>query len=326
MTPIRTLRVRAKSALSVACCMAALVMCGGSLAIHPSHSPVDESVDTHPSAFAALFSAPLPTITSDEESETPAERPSLRDYTLAAVRDDGAAVPRLFLARVPAALRTLDSPEARKDTFVKVLLPLILAENERIMSERKHLLQLRDSLDAGVPLTEPDRAWLSEVADTYEVQSDNEDSARVVNELVRRVDTVPPSLALGQAALETGWGTSAAARGQALFGQMVFSDDGEHAEVRRFERLAHAVRAYELNLNTHKAYARFRAQRAALRAKHQPLNGYTLALTLVRYSERKMDYVRDVRGLIRANKLQPFDAARLDNDGPQLAADNGRDG
>jgi len=103
-----------------------------------------------------------------------------------------------------------------------------------------------------------------------------------------------------------------------MFGQMIFSDDGERAEVRRFERLAHAVRAYELNLNTHKAYARFRAQRAAMRGQDKPLNGFQLALTLVRYSERKMDYVKDVRGLIRANKLQPLDAARLDG-GPQLA-------
>jgi Bax protein len=238
---------------------------------------------------------------------------------LNAVRDDGAAVPRLFLAHVPAKLRTTDSAATRKDTFVKVLLPLILAENERILTERKRLLRVQDGLLAGAPLSEAERAWLEGVADRYEVEYDEDAPADVVELLVERIDVVPPSLAIGQAALETGWGTSAAARGQAMFGQMIFSDDGERAAVRRFERLAHAVRAYELNLNTHKAYARFRTRRADMRQHQQALNGYQLALTLVRYSERKMDYVKDVRGLIKANKLAPLDAARLD-DGPQLAA------
>lgn len=315
MTPIRTLRVRAKSALSVTFCMAALLLCGGSLPDRPTNN---DGGERHPSVFAALFSAPLPPITTDEDSEPPADGPDVREFTLDAVRDDGAAVPRVFLARVPATLRTMDSPEARKEEFVKVLLPLILAENERILSDRKHLLRLRDGIAAGAPLAEADRTWLRDLAEEYEVEYDDQDSVGVMDELALRVDVVPPSLAIGQAALETGWGTSAAARGQAMFGQMVFSDDGEHAEVRRFERLAHAVEAYEHNLNTHHAYERFRMQRSVMRSKHRPLSGYDLAITLVRYSERKMDYVRDVRGLIRANKLQPFDTARLD-DSPQLA-------
>lgn len=316
MTPIRTLCVRAKSALSVTCCVAALLLCGGSL---PDQSTNSDGGERHPSVFAALFSGPLPAITPDAQPDTPADRAAdLGEFTLDAIRDDGAAVPRVFLARVPATLRTIDSPEERKEAFVKVLLPLILAENERIIADRKHLVRLREGIDAGVPLAEADRTWLHGLADEYEIEYDDEDPAGVIGELTRRVDVVPPSLAIGQAALETGWGTSAAARGQAMFGQMVFSDDGERAEVRRFERLAHAVQAYEHNLNTHRAYERFRAQRAALRAKHRPPDGYDLALTLVRYSERKMDYVRDVRGLIRANKLQPFDTARLD-DSPQLA-------
>lgn len=318
MTPVRTLFVRAKSALSLACCAAAVLLCGSSLADRSHTTTVESAGARQQTAFAALFTAPLPGLVPDEDSPVAADRPSLDEYTLDAVRDDGAAVPRLFLARVPATLRTLDSAEERKETFVKVLLPLVLAENERIMSERKHLVRLRDALEAGVPLAEADQAWLRGLADEYEVEPDEADPAGTVKLLVERVDVVPPSLAIGQAALETGWGTSAAARGQALFGQMVFSDDGERAEVRRFARLAHAVQAYELNLNTHKAYQRFRTQRGALRAKHAPLNGYQLALTLVRYSERKMDYVRDVRGIIRANKLQFLDAARLD-DSPQLA-------
>lgn len=309
MTPVGSLRVRTKFALRFGCCTLAVLLCGSSFAERPSAGL------TASQQLAALFSGPLP----EEQAPAAHDGQGPSSYTLDAVRDDGAAVPRMFLARVPADLRTVDSPEMRKERFVKILLPLILAENERILSVRKHLLQLQESVKVKAPLTVADHAWLQALAERFEVDYDEAALAHTVDLLVQRVDVVPPSLAIGQAALETGWGTSAAARGQAMFGQMIFYDDGERAEVRRFERLAHAVRAYELNLNTHRAYARFRAQRAAMRAKHRELNGYELALTLIKYSERKMDYVKAVRGLIHANKLQPLDTARLD-DGPQIAS------
>lgn len=317
MTPATPRHWRAKGVLRIASCAVAVLLCGSSFADRPPQGAANADDDAPHSAFRTLFSAPLPALGPDSAQAAITDGPAWDDYTLEAVRDDGAAVPRLFLARVPADLPRLDSPEARKDAFVKMLLPLILAENERVSAERKHLLTLRDSVAAGGSLSGDDKAWLDDLAARYEV-ADDDDAAVVIARLERRVDIVPPSLAIGQAALETGWGTSAAARGQAMFGQMVFSDDGERAEVRRFERIAHAVRAYEHNLNTHRAYERFRARRAAAREQHVPLNGYQLALTLIRYSERKMDYVRDVRGIIKANKLQPLDAARLD-DAPQLA-------
>lgn len=319
MTPAVSRRLRVKGALQIAGCAVAVFLGGSSLADRPPQGAADLAGALSRTTFGVLFSAPLPPAASDRDGQTTAEDQAMwDDYTLAAIRDDGAAVPRLFLARVPADLPRLDSPEERKDAFVKMLLPLILAENERVLAQRQRLMAFRDELDAGAPLSPPERAWVEELADRYEVAYDDDHLARVIGHLVRRVDVVPPSLAIGQAALETGWGTSQAARGQAMFGQMVFSDDGERAEVRRFERLAHAVRAYEHNLNTHRAYGLFRARRAAARARQAPLNGYDLAQTLVRYSERKLDYVRDVRGIIRANKLQPLDSARLD-DGPQLA-------
>jgi Bax protein len=318
MTPATPRYWRANGVLRIASCAAAVLLCGSSFADRPPAGVAHLDNDAPRSTFSVLFSAPLPALGPDDAQAAITDRAAWGEYTLAAVRDDGAAVPRLFLAHVPADLPRLDSPEARKNAFVKMLLPLILAENERILAERKHLLALGDGVAAGGSLRRVDQSWLEEMADRYEVPYDPADPAAVIARLERRVDIVPPSLAIGQAALETGWGTSAAARGQAMFGQMVFSDDGERAEVRRFERLAHAVRAYEHNLNTHHAYERFRARRAFARERQVPLNGYELALTLIRYSERKMDYVRDVRGIIKANKLQPLDAARLD-DGPQLA-------
>ena len=115
-----------------------------------------------------------------------------------------------------------------------------------------------------------------------------------------------------QAALESGWGTSRGAqRSASPFGQMVFLDN-DRSKIRPFEELAHSVEAYANNLNTHKAYARFRLKRAEQRARGATPDGYDLAQTLSAYSERKSDYVRDVRGIIKANKLQKLDKAQLE--------------
>lgn len=232
-----------------------------------------------------------------------------RGYTLDGVRTAEVDVPRLFAARLPPDLPELDAIDLRKQVFVKLMLPLILAENERILADRERILKLRDQMGLGESLERTDIAWLEAVADRYGVRFRLPDS---FTELVRRVDAVPPSLAIGQAALETGWGTSAVAqRSHALFGQMVLLADGDTLAVRRFAHLAHAVEAYALNLNTHRAYNRFRGKRADMRNKGQIPDGYELTLALGGYSERKSDYVRDVRGIIRSNRLRPLDVARL---------------
>ena len=233
-----------------------------------------------------------------------------RGYTLDAVRKEGEAVPRVFLAQLPRDLPTLLSPDFRKTVFIKMMLPLVLAENERIRKDRVRALQIREDLENDMDVAAEELAWLARLSERYGVDDGN------LDELFRRVDVISPSLALAQAALETGWGTSSVAqRGHAMFGQMVFrvaSDGGIEASVKMFRDLAAAVEAYAHNLNTHRAYAEFRHARAQMRENGRAPDGYELALHLVRYSERKEDYVQAVRGLIRVNNLQPFDHARLD--------------
>lgn len=266
--------------------------------------------------FAALFTRPSVPAPPPVEKGAVAlfEHFTERGYTLDGVRESRVDVPRLYAARLPRDLPELESIDQRKQVFVKMLLPLVLAENERILGERQRLRRLRDRSEAGLPIAAAEMAWLESLAERYGVALTTH---YFYAEMLRRVDAVPPSLALGQAALETGWGTSnVAQKGHAMFGQM----DSEGEYVRRFNHLAHGVEAYALNLNTHRAYRQFRAKRAAQRAESHKLDGYDLALTLVRYSERKMDYVRAVRGIIRANRLQPLDEARLD-DG-ELASGN----
>jgi Bax protein len=233
---------------------------------------------------------------------------TMRGYTLEAVRNEGEAVPRVFLAQLPRDLPALQSPDFRKAVFIKMMLPLVLAENERIRQDRARAREIRGLIEDGLPTTTEQLAWLSDLASRYGVDDGN------LDELFRRVDVVPPALALAQAALETGWGTSSVAqRGHAMFGQMVFKIDanGTEATVKTFSNLGAAVEAYAYNLNTHRAYGDFRKVRAHMRGTGRVIDGYELSVHLVRYSERKLDYVQAVRGLIRVNNLQPFDRARL---------------
>jgi len=231
----------------------------------------------------------------------------LRSYVLDAVRDDGEFVPRLLLERLPTTLARLETGELRKRLFIKALLPALLAENERITELRFRLIDLMSATDAGHMLLGSELSWLRDLAESYGVEIDD------LNELLRRVDAVPPSLALAQAALESGWGASRSAQqSHSLFGHMMFTS-GElgRAAVQPFVNLAEAITAYVHNLNTHRAYAQFRERRARQRMAGQAPDGHELAGDLLRYSERGGDYIRNVRLLIRTNRLDPFDRARL---------------
>lgn len=230
----------------------------------------------------------------------------LRAYPLDAVREGEVAVPRLLLERLPQTLRETEAGELRKRLFIKSMLPVLLAENERVSERRARLVDLIEAQRAGLRLLGSERAWLEEMATRYGVEPDDEE------ELLLRVDAVPPSLALAQAALESGWGTSRGAqKAHSMFGHMAVAADPSRSAVRQFESMPEAVAAYVHNLNTHRAYAPFRETRARQRARNLPVDGHELAGALLRYSERGDSYIRDVRALIRANRLDDFDRARL---------------
>lgn len=239
----------------------------------------------------------------------------LQPIDLDEVRDGQADVPRQFLDTLPSDLQSLPPSDERKASFVKVLLPLLLKANEQIREDRARLLALASDLGAGnMDLGDGDRAWLEDLADRYGTSATN------IGELKRRVDVVPPSLAIAQAAEETGWGQARAAHTRnALFGEMTVAANGR-VQVRAFDGLEQAVQAYVANLNGHRAYAALRGVRADLRRRSREPSGYAMAAGLHRYSERGQDYVRTIRGLIKSNNLDDFDQARLNANG---LADNG---
>lgn len=237
-------------------------------------------------------------------------------YQLESVISGENAVPRLFLASLPGDMAGLRETQVRKDLFIKTVLPLILQVNEGILAERRRLEAIQEALAAGAGIAADDRAWLRTQGELYGVDADDLDG------LMKRLDAVPPSLALAQAAEETGWGTSRFVRnGNALFGQYAFGEDGmmiplrrdddKSIAVRSFPTLLESVRAYVLNLNTHWAYRRYREARAKLRAKGKRVDGYSLASTLTRYSARGEDYTRTLRSIIAANEFLRLDRLRL---------------
>jgi Bax protein len=236
-------------------------------------------------------------------------------YKLDAVREHG-QVPRVFMANLPPDLSGIRAVERRKVMFIKTALPLILHVNELIQHDRQRIEALHALSVAGVAIEAEDTAWLKAKAGEYGLDGVDFDA------LLRRVDFVPPSLALAQSAEESGWGTSRfAVEGNALFGQRIWRDsdgivphrraEGERFRVAAFDHLIDGVKSYARNLNSHAAYAAFRAARAAQRRSHGMLDGYELAGALSRYSERGAAYVRSIRTIIRANALDVFDRAQL---------------
>ena len=220
------------------------------------------------------------------------------------------SVPRVVLAQLPSDIHTLQSLDQRRELFIATLLPILLTANERIEAQRGRLQDLVQRAEAGESLGEGDQAWLADLARQFKIERSDFD------ELLLRVDIIPPSLALAQAAIESGWGSSIGARQMhSPFGHMtnVVREGADGPDIRRFATLSEAVNAYIDNLNTNRAYARFRATRAGMRRNGGELDVDTLLGHLVRYSERGADYIRGVRTLIRANDLRALDGARLAN-------------
>ena len=249
---------------------------------------------------------------------------------LAGVRE----LPRLYITNIPPRWRDKTSKEldvvTKKRIFFRLIGPLALHSNELIQADRDRLLLIIKKLRAETPVSSDDQTFLRETAAVYKVierEADLTDHS-LHDKLLRRVDTLPPSLVLAQAAEESGWGTSRfAAAGNALFGMWTWDGKGVmplqqrselgNYKIASFETPLQSVIAYMHNLNTHQAYRALRVRRAELRKADTKVTGWELAKTLIKYSERGQKYVDSLHSLIKGNKLQPTDDAYL-GDGPTI--------
>ena len=237
-------------------------------------------------------------------------------YDLDTVKTGATQVPRLFLASLPSDMEKVREAKVRKAIFFKTVLPLVLQVNEEILTDRRRLWELTVRTKKGEHLVAVDRLWLIVLAERYKVRRGD------LAKLIRRIDIIPPSLALAQAAAESGWGTSRFSKeANAIFGEWTFAaaeglvprdrDAGKTHRVRAFKSLLHSVRAYSRNLNTHRAYRGYRNMRQQMRHKGDPVEGRRLVDTLTSYSERGDEYVKTLRSIMVINKLSALDDARL---------------
>lgn len=241
---------------------------------------------------------------------------SALNISLSDIRNGAAEVPAFFVSRFASDLGALRSAKLRKRVFIKTVLPLILQANTEVARERRKMDAILHGAASGREIDAGQRRFLQQLSAKYGVDYGDWRKLRL------RVDEVPVSLALAQGAEESGWGTSRFARqGNAVFGQRTFTrgrgivpmerEAGEKYEVLRFGALLTSVRAYVWNLNTHFAYADFRAARAECRTGGEKPDSMSLIATLKRYSERGDAYIETIRTIIRVNRLRQFDNSRL---------------
>jgi len=240
------------------------------------------------------------------------------------------SVPPLVLSQLPADFAKALQPRKRRELFLRALLPIVLIENRRLHEQRELAAWL---LEGELPATgSPLRIWLSKLAKQFRVRGDLEQPA-TRNKLLLRLDEIPPALALAQAAIETGWGSSRfALEGNSLFGQWTFTKgtgltpnqrdkDATHL-VASFPDLRASVRSYMRNLNTGNAYHEFRTARAAERSAKQALSADNLAVHLHRYSQRGEAYVAEIQRIIRSPVITALTQASLGQHNQTLAAND----
>ncbi len=272
---------------------------------------VDQILDTK-NLFEDIFSFDeMPTDTVRLSASTVKELFKDTEYDLNEIRKSKLVKP-IKLSLLPEEIRKIESTKEKKKLFLEIILPLVLEENNRIKLDRIKLFRVLNKKNN----SNSETRWLNSKFKQYGVVNKDLSTLKI------RMDEIPVSLALAQAAKETGWGTSRfAIEGNALFGQWTFSgegikpagadsSDGSH-KVMKFKVLKASVRAYQRNLNTHNSYREFRKARALMRERDQKLDSLELAVYLDKYAATGVEYTRIIKKIIEQNSLQDFDKVKL---------------
>jgi len=232
------------------------------------------------------------------------------DYTLSNVRNKKLVKP-IYFTQFPRDLESIQSSKLKKETFIQIVLPLVVAENERILEDREKLKLLSNKKFT----TDLEKQWLRQKLLEYKIKKGD------LKELMNRMDIIPTSIALAQAAKESGWGTSRfALEGNAIFGQWTWSgqgiapldrDSNKNHKILKFPILRASVKAYQNNLNTHKSYKSFRDKRSKLRENNKKIRGLELTETLKNYAQTGSEYTKKLNQIIKQNRLTDFEPVRL---------------
>lgn len=243
----------------------------------------------------------------------------------------GPSVPRVAFDPLPDDFAWPDDIQHKKNMFFKVLMPLVLAENERILNQREALERAITRLEQDGPSASDDHPSvrvIARLAREYLIDGEPMDPA-LHQALLDRVDIIPVPLVLAQAANESGWGSSRFAReGNNLFGVWTFRPEkgiipadrpeGESYAVRRYRNLQSSVRSHLFNLNIGHAYDDLRAMRRSMRERGEELDGVALAAGLERYSIRGQEYIDEIRAIIHYNDLHRVAQVNLRDSTPRI--------
>lgn len=207
----------------------------------------------------------------------------------------------------------------KKKVFLAKMLPLAVGVNESVLIERERVLLLFDWWRLKHRLNKEDSSWLKSIAVKYKFNHLTFDAEKDWNKLLQRVDIIPVSLILSQAANESAWGKSRFARnGNSYFGQWCFQKGcgivplrrgaGKHHEIRVFPSVYDSVVSYVRNLNTNPVFIQFRMIRADFRARKMQLRGKILAEGLTPYSQRGVKYVKSLRDIMKRDHFEVYDS------------------
>ncbi len=232
------------------------------------------------------------------------------EYNVKEIRSKKLVKP-ISIELLPNEIKNIESTKQKKELFIGIVLPLIIDENNRILLDRKRLFAILNKNNN----SDSEKKWLNKKFKQYGVVNKDLTTLKI------RMDTIPVSLVIAQAAKDTGWGTSRfALEGNALFGQWTWSKkgikpaeaskDSKH-KVMEFKVLQASVRAYQRNLNTHSGYKSFRKARAIQRDNNGSLNSLELVKYLDKYAETGKEYTIILKKIIEQNSLTDFDDAKL---------------
>jgi Bax protein len=208
----------------------------------------------------------------------------------------------------------------KKQEFITTILPYIEQENRRLSALRKRVSSMLARIETGQALSASDQQQVGKLANKYRVSGDPLVDITAREEILRKIDIIPASLALAQAANESAWGESRFARqANNLFGIWTYDQDkglkpkrreeGKTHLVRIFDDFGESVRYYMYTLNSHPAYQKLRQIRRQLRASNQVIEGEKLAAGLGKYSAKGQAYIELIQRLI-----DQHDWALLDTD------------
>ena len=225
-------------------------------------------------------------------------------------------IPNIKVVNLPNDLKSIKSTKNRKELFIKIILPLIVQENDKLLSLNQKIKLVKSNIEL---ISRQEAIWTRNLMKEYK--------ADTLDALLIKVDKIPVSLALAQAVIESGWGTSRFAyEGNALFGQYVWgkNDNGiipnerdteAKYKIKSFNSLSESVASYMKNLNTNYHYNEFRINRFVLRSNNIPLNGSLLAEYILNYSIEE-NYIDKLKKIIQINNFDDFENLSVDKELP----------